>query len=238
MAAGLICAGRKSAHRSALTARGETSRAKESLNVQWPTCVGARTTTRRCRCSTCCAITLAARPPLRRGLGQSGSCTGHIDGAALRSRPHHFRRSTQAKHVATARKPRCHRKNRNPVQTAFSDVQPRSCGYARWHHHQSTARIWPPAKFKIRRRAARWDVTFMPVDEERKKFVDFGNAYHLLQSTYLVAPGSKLAKVEDTNGPEYASAASRIPQPSAPLSAPRRRRLSSPCPALTPRSPP
>src|SRR6185295_16891792 len=31
-----------------------------------------------------------------------------------------------------------------------------------------------------------WDVSFMPVDEERKKFVDFGNAYHLLQSTYLV----------------------------------------------------
>ena len=31
----------------------------------------------------------------------------------------------------------------------------------------------------------------MPVDEERKKFVDFGNAYHILQSTYLVAPGRK-----------------------------------------------
>jgi polar amino acid transport system substrate-binding protein len=45
----------------------------------------------------------------------------------------------------------------------------------------------------------KWDVTFMPVDEERKKFVDFGNAYHLLQSTYLVAPGSKLLKVEDAN---------------------------------------
>jgi len=47
--------------------------------------------------------------------------------------------------------------------------------------------------------SGKWDVTFMPVDEERKKFVDFGNAYHLLQSTYLVAPGSKLMKVEDTN---------------------------------------
>ena len=45
----------------------------------------------------------------------------------------------------------------------------------------------------------KWDVTFMPVDDERKKFVDFGNAYHLLQSTYLVAPGSKLTKVEDAN---------------------------------------
>lgn len=47
--------------------------------------------------------------------------------------------------------------------------------------------------------SGKWDVTFMPVDEERKAFVDFGNAYHLLQSTYLVAPGSKLAKVEDVN---------------------------------------
>ena len=47
--------------------------------------------------------------------------------------------------------------------------------------------------------SGKWDVTFMPVDEERKKFVDFGNAYHLLQSTYLVAPGSKLTKVEEAN---------------------------------------
>lgn len=49
--------------------------------------------------------------------------------------------------------------------------------------------------------SGKWDVTFMPVDDERKKFVDFGNAYHLLQSTYLVAPGSKLAAVEDANAP-------------------------------------
>ncbi len=45
----------------------------------------------------------------------------------------------------------------------------------------------------------KWDVTFMPVDDERRKFVDFGNAYHLLQSTYLVAPGCKLMQVEDAN---------------------------------------
>jgi polar amino acid transport system substrate-binding protein len=44
-----------------------------------------------------------------------------------------------------------------------------------------------------------WDVSFMPVDEERKKFVDFGNAYHLLQSTYLVAPGSGLQSIADVN---------------------------------------
>ncbi len=44
-----------------------------------------------------------------------------------------------------------------------------------------------------------WDVAFLPVDEERKKFVDFGNAYHLLQSTFLVAPGSKVSTVGDAN---------------------------------------
>jgi len=45
----------------------------------------------------------------------------------------------------------------------------------------------------------RWDVAFLPVDEERKKFVDFGNAYHLLQSTFLTAPGSRINSVKDAN---------------------------------------
>src|SRR5262249_42471218 len=49
--------------------------------------------------------------------------------------------------------------------------------------------------------SGKWDVTFMPVAEERKKFVDSGNAYHLLQSTYLVAPGAGLANVDDANAP-------------------------------------
>src|SRR6267154_1488210 len=47
--------------------------------------------------------------------------------------------------------------------------------------------------------ANKWDVCFMPVDDERKKFVDFGNAYHLLQSTYLVAPGSASKTVAEAN---------------------------------------
>jgi polar amino acid transport system substrate-binding protein len=46
-----------------------------------------------------------------------------------------------------------------------------------------------------------WDVSFMPVDEERKKFVDFGAPYHILQSTYLVAPGADVKTIEDTNRP-------------------------------------
>ena len=47
--------------------------------------------------------------------------------------------------------------------------------------------------------AGTWDVTFMPVDDERRKFVDFGSSYHLLQSTYIVAPGSKIASLADAN---------------------------------------
>jgi len=49
--------------------------------------------------------------------------------------------------------------------------------------------------------SGKWDVAFMPVDEERKKFVDFGNAYHILQSTYLVGPKAKFASVEAANTP-------------------------------------
>lgn len=45
----------------------------------------------------------------------------------------------------------------------------------------------------------KWDVAFMPVDAERKKFVDFGNAYHILQSTYLVSPNAGIANVAGAN---------------------------------------
>ena len=45
----------------------------------------------------------------------------------------------------------------------------------------------------------KWDVAFLPVDDERKKFVDFGNGYHLLQSTFLVAPGAKIGSVAEAN---------------------------------------
>jgi polar amino acid transport system substrate-binding protein len=40
-----------------------------------------------------------------------------------------------------------------------------------------------------------WDLTFVPVDAERRRAVDFAAAYHLLQSTYLVAPGSPVATI-------------------------------------------
>jgi polar amino acid transport system substrate-binding protein len=44
-----------------------------------------------------------------------------------------------------------------------------------------------------------WDVTFVPVDDDRKKVVDFGAPYHLLQSTYLVAPGSAITALAEVN---------------------------------------
>jgi polar amino acid transport system substrate-binding protein len=41
----------------------------------------------------------------------------------------------------------------------------------------------------------RWDVAFMPVDDERRQMVDFGPAYHLFESTYLVRPGSPIETI-------------------------------------------
>jgi polar amino acid transport system substrate-binding protein len=49
------------------------------------------------------------------------------------------------------------------------------------------------------RDADKWDVTFVPVDEARKQVVDFGAPYHLLQSTYLVAPGSPIRSIAEAN---------------------------------------
>ena len=44
-----------------------------------------------------------------------------------------------------------------------------------------------------------WDVTFVPYDAERAKQIDFGPAYHLLKSTYLVAPNSTIKTLDDVN---------------------------------------
>lgn len=46
-----------------------------------------------------------------------------------------------------------------------------------------------------------WDVSFMPVDEERKTKVDFGPNYALGESTFLVAPGSPIAAIADVDRP-------------------------------------
>jgi polar amino acid transport system substrate-binding protein len=44
-----------------------------------------------------------------------------------------------------------------------------------------------------------WDVTFVPVDDDRKKMLDFGAPYHLLQSTYLISPGSTIKTLAEAN---------------------------------------
>lgn len=49
--------------------------------------------------------------------------------------------------------------------------------------------------------AGAWNVAFLPVDEEQKKFFDFGAAFHVLQFTYLVASEAALFSVVDVNLP-------------------------------------
>jgi polar amino acid transport system substrate-binding protein len=49
--------------------------------------------------------------------------------------------------------------------------------------------------------AGAWDVTFLPADDERRKKIQFGPAYHLLQSTYLVPAGSKIQTLAEVDRP-------------------------------------
>jgi polar amino acid transport system substrate-binding protein len=46
-----------------------------------------------------------------------------------------------------------------------------------------------------------WDVSFMPADDERATVVDFGPAYNLFESTYLVRAGSPIASIDDVDRP-------------------------------------
>jgi polar amino acid transport system substrate-binding protein len=46
-----------------------------------------------------------------------------------------------------------------------------------------------------------WDVAFMPVDETRARMVDFGPAYFLTRSTYLVPAGSSIRTLADVDRP-------------------------------------
>src|SRR5215468_274090 len=45
------------------------------------------------------------------------------------------------------------------------------------------------------------DVAFMPVDEERKKRVDFGPSYYLVESTYMVTGASGIRTVAEVDRP-------------------------------------
>jgi polar amino acid transport system substrate-binding protein len=46
-----------------------------------------------------------------------------------------------------------------------------------------------------------WDVAFMPVDEARKQKLDFGAAHIVLQSTWMVGPGSPIRTLADVDHP-------------------------------------
>jgi polar amino acid transport system substrate-binding protein len=45
------------------------------------------------------------------------------------------------------------------------------------------------------------DVTFTPIDEERRKRVDFGPAYFVIESTYLVRAGSDIKNLSEVDRP-------------------------------------
>jgi polar amino acid transport system substrate-binding protein len=46
-----------------------------------------------------------------------------------------------------------------------------------------------------------WDITFMPADAEREKFVDQGPPYVVYESTYLVRAGSDIKTLADVDRP-------------------------------------
>jgi len=46
-----------------------------------------------------------------------------------------------------------------------------------------------------------WDVAFMPVDEKRKQKVDFGAAHIVLESTWMVGPGSPIQTLANVDVP-------------------------------------
>lgn len=46
------------------------------------------------------------------------------------------------------------------------------------------------------------DVTFMPIDDERRKRVDFGPAYYASEYTYLVTAGSGIKTLADVDDPK------------------------------------
>ena len=46
-----------------------------------------------------------------------------------------------------------------------------------------------------------WDVTFVPIDDARRKVLDFGPAYDSAEASYLVPPNSPLRTIADVDGP-------------------------------------
>ncbi len=65
------------------------------------------------------------------------------------------------------------------------------------------------------------DLAFMPHDAAREARVDFGPAYYLISSTYLVPAGSTIQPSTRSIGRAYASSPSPTPRPRAAPAAPR-----------------
>jgi polar amino acid transport system substrate-binding protein len=49
--------------------------------------------------------------------------------------------------------------------------------------------------------SAALDIAFMPIDEQRRERVDFGPVYFVIESTYLVRPGSDIKRLSDVDRP-------------------------------------
>ena len=149
----------------------------------------------------------AASPPACGTEIVTPQCASHFvlgEVRCISPAPRSWPNSRRPENCASPLRWRPRRRRNSPSRTAT--LIKRRGGHAR--HVRSPKRMGVPAEIiahngsgEIQNSAAnnRWDVAFLPVDDERKKFVDFGNAYHLLQSTFLVAPGSKMKSVKDAD---------------------------------------
>ena len=60
-----------------------------------------------------------------------------------------------------------------------------------------------PNSSEITAAAARdkWDATFIPMDDDRAKKIDFGAVYNIAESTFLVRPGADIKTVQEVDRP-------------------------------------
>jgi polar amino acid transport system substrate-binding protein len=100
-----------------------------------------------------------------------------------------------------------------PVATAFfvtRDADGRPHGVTVDLATELAAKLGVPIEFMVApnsgevteaTRTGALDVSFMPVDDERKAKVDFGPAYYLGESTYIVRPGADIKTLADVDRP-------------------------------------
>jgi polar amino acid transport system substrate-binding protein len=98
-----------------------------------------------------------------------------------------------------------------PVATAFfvtKDADGRPHGVTVDLANELGAKLGLPVEFTVAPNsgeiteatsAGALDVSFMPVDDERRKKLDFGPSYFLGESTYLVRPGSDIKTLADVD---------------------------------------